>query len=196
MKRSEKSNSTYYQDDPDRTIKENELLIYYILRNKMNRDDLVNDEDMIQMARFGIFKAWKSYNPEKALWSTYMTRCVTNEIFMELRRRRNPKNKFYDSCERLDRTIDDGEGGTCELQDLLTFDDHSFESIISDHEQRWDDIYNSLSLRERSIIHWLDMDYTQAEIGEMIGTSQSYVSRLISKLKTKIQKKWKESEIY
>ena len=189
MKRSEKSNSTYYQDDPDRTIKENELLIYYILRNKMNRDDLVNDEDMIQMARFGIFKAWKSYNPEKALWSTYMTRCVTNEIFMELRRRRNPKNKFYDSCERLDRTIDDGEGGTCELQDLLTFDDHSFESIISDHEQRWDDIYNSLSLRERSIIHWLDMDYTQAEIGEMIGTSQSYVSRLISKLKTKIQKK-------
>ena len=194
MKQSNKPNSTYYEDDPDRTIKENERLIYYILRNKLNRDDLVYDEDMVQMARFGIFKAWKSYNPEKSLWSTYMTRCVTNEIFMELRRRRNPKNTFYDSCDRLDRIIDDGKGGTCELQDLLIVEDNSFESVISDHEQRWNEIYNSLSLKERSIIYWLDRDYTQKEIGEMIGTSQSYASRLISKLKTKIQKKWKESE--
>lgn len=194
MKQSEKPNSTYYKDDPDITIKENERLIYYILRNKLNKDDLVHDEDMIQMARFGIFKAWKSYDPEKALWITYVIRCVTNEIFMELRRRRNSNNKFYDSCERLDRVIDDGKGGTCELQDLLIVDDNSFESVISDHEQRWNEIYNSLSLRERSIIHWLEMEYTQKEIGEMIGTSQSYASRLIKQLKNKIQQKWKESE--
>ena len=102
---------------------------------------------------------------------------------------RNPKNKFYDSCDRLDRVIDDGKGGTCELQDLLIVDDNSFESVISDHEQRWNEIYNSLSLRERSIIYWLDMEYTQKEIGEMIGTSQSYASRLIKKLKNKIKQK-------
>ena len=187
MKQSEKPNSTYYKDDPDKTIKENERLIYYILRNKLNRDDLVHDEDVVQMARLGIFKAWKSYDTEKSAWSTYMTRCITNEIYMELRRRRNPKNKFYDSCDRLDRVIDDGKGGTCELQDLLIVDDNSFETVISDHE-RWNEIYNSLSLRERSIIYWLDREYTQKEIGEMIGTSQSYVSRLIKQLKTKIQK--------
>ena len=194
MKQSNEPNSTYYEDDPDRTIKENERLIYYILRNKLNRHDLVYDEDMVQMARFGIFKAWKSYNPEKSLWSTYMTRCVTNEIFMELRRRRNPKNTFYDSCDRLDRIIDDGKGGTCELQDLLIVEDNSFESVISDHEQRWNDIYNSLSLRERSIIYYMDRDYTQKKIGEMLGISQSHISRLIIKLRAKIQKKWKESE--
>ena len=84
MKRSEKPNSTYYQDDPDKTIKENERFIYYILKNKMNRDDLIYDEDMIQMARLGIFKAWKKYDPEKSAWSTYMARCMTTEIFMEL----------------------------------------------------------------------------------------------------------------
>ena len=188
------SKSPYYEDDPDRTIRENERLIYYIIINKLNRNDLVYDEDIIQCGRIGIYKAWKSYDATKAAWSTYMTRCVTNEIFIEFRRRRNPKNKFYDSCDRLDRVIDDGKGGTCELQDLLIVDDNSFESVICDHEQRWNEIYNSLSLRERSIIYWLDMEYTQKEIGEMIGTSQSYASRLISKLKTKIEKKWKESE--
>ena len=186
--------SPYYEDDPDRTIRENERLIYYIIRNKLNRDDLVYDEDIVQCGRLGIYKAWKSYDSTKAAWSSYMTRCVTNEIFMEFRRRRNPKNKFYDSCDRLNRVIDDGKGGTCELQDLLIVDDNSFESVISDHEQRWNEIYNSLSLRERSIIYWLDMEYTQKEIGEMIGTSQSYASRLIKQLKNKIQKKWEDGE--
>lgn len=194
MKQSEKPNSTYYKDDPDKTIEENERLIYYILRNKLNRDDRVHDEDIVQCGRIGIYKAWKSYDSTKAAWSTYMTRCVTNEIFMEFRRRRNPKNKFYEDCERLNRIIDDGKGGTCELQDLLIVDDNSFESVISDHEQRWNEIYNSLSLRERSIIYWLDMEYTQKEIGEMIGTSQSYASRLIKQLKNKIQEKWKDGE--
>lgn len=188
------SRSPYYEDDPDRTIRENERLIYYILRNKLNRDDLVYDEDIVQCGRIGIYKAWKSYDPTKAAWATYMTRCVTNEIFIEFRRRRNPKNRFYEDCERLDRIIDDGKGGTCKLQDLLIVDDNSFESVISDHEQRWNEIYNSLSLSERSIIYWLDMEYTQKEIGEMIGISQSYASRLIKKLKNKIQQKWKERE--
>ena len=188
------SRSPYYEDDPDRTIRENERLIYYILRNKLNRDDLVYDEDIIQCGRIGIYKAWKSYDATKAAWSTYMTRCVTNEIFIEFRRRRNPKNKFYEDCERLNRIIDDSKGGGCELQDFLAFEDSSFDDVISDHEQRWNEIYNSLSLRERSIIYWLDMEYTQKEIGEMIGTSQSYASRLIQKLKNKIQQKWKESE--
>ena len=194
MKQSEKPNSTYYKDDPDKTIEGNDRLIYYILRNKLNRDDRVHDEDIVQCGRIGIYKAWKSYDSTKAAWSTYMTRCVTNEIFMEFRRRRNPKNKFYEDCERLNRIIDDGKGGTCELQDLLIVDDNSFESVISDHEQRWNEIYNSLSLRERSIIYWLDMEYTQKEIGEMIGTSQSYASRLIKQLKNKIQEKWKDGE--
>lgn len=135
-----------------------------------------------------IYKAWKSYDSSKSVWSTYMTKCITNEILLEFRRRRSPKNKMYDNCERLNRIIDDGKGGTCELQDLLTFDDDSFESVISDHERRWNEIYNSLSLRERSIIYWLDRNYTQEEIGEMIGTSQSYASRLINKLRSKIQK--------
>ena len=194
MRQSNEPNSTYYENDPDRTIKENERLIYYILINKLNRDDLVHDEDIVQCGRIGIYKAWKSYDPTKAAWLSYMARCVTNEIFMEFRRRRNPKNKFYDSCDRLNRVIDDGKGGTCELQDLLIVDDNSFESVISDHEAKWNEIYNSLSLREQNIIYWLDLNYSQSDIGEMLGLSQSYASRLIKKLKNKIQQKWKESE--
>lgn len=192
MKQSNKS--PYYEDDPDRTIRENERLIYYILRNKLNRDDLVYDEDIIQCGRIGIYKAWKSYDSTKAAWSTYMTKCVTNEIFIEFRRRRNPKNKFYDDCDRLNRIIDDGKGGECELQYFLSFEDTSFDDVISDHKERWNEIYNSLSLRERNIIHWLDLNYTQADIGELIGVSQSYASRLIKQLKSKIQKKWKDGE--
>lgn len=192
MKQSNKS--PYYEDDPDRTIRENERLIYYILRNKLNRADLVYDEDIVQCGRIGIYKAWKSYDPTKAAWSTYMARCVTNEIFMEFRRRRNPKNKFYEDCERLNRIIDDGKGGECELQDFLAFEDSSFDDVISDHEAKWNEIYNSLSLREQNIIYWLDLNYSQSDIGEMLGLSQSYASRLIKKLKNKIQQKWKESE--
>ena len=192
MKQSNKS--PYYEDDPDRTIRENERLIYYIIINKLNRNDLVYDEDIVQCGRIGIYKAWKSYDPTKAAWSTYMTRCVTNEIFMEFRRRRNPKNKFYEDSERLNRIIDDGKGGECELQDFLAFEDSSFDDIISDDEAKWNEIYNSLSLREQNIIHWLDLNYSQSDIGEMLGLSQSYASRLIKQLKNKIQEKWKESE--
>lgn len=192
MKQANKS--PYYEDDPDRTIRENERLIYYILINKLNRDDLVYDEDIIQCGRIGIYKAWKSYDYTKAAWSTYVTRCVTNDIFMELRRRRNPKNKFYDDCDRLNRIIDDGKGGECELQHFLSFEDTSFDDVISDHEERWNEIYNSLSLREKNIIYLLDLDYTQADIAELIGVSQSYVSRLIKQLKSKIQEKWKDGE--
>lgn len=187
------SNSPYYEDDPDRTIRENERLIYYIIRNKLNRNDLVYDEDIVQCGRIGIYKAWKSYDHTKAKWSTYMTTCVTNEIFMEFRRRRNSNNKFYEDCERLNRIIDDGKGGECELQDFLAFEDSSFDDVTSDHEAKWNEIYNSLSLKEKSIIHWLDLNYTQSDIGGMLGISQSYVSRLIKQLKNKIQK-WKESE--
>ena len=192
MKQSNKS--PYYEDDPDRTIRENERLIYYILRNKLNRDDLVYDEDIVQCGRIGIYKAWKSYDSTKVAWSTYMTRCLTNEIFMEFRRRRNVKNKFYDNCDRLNRIIDDGKGGACELQDLLAFEDSSFDDAISDDEAKWNEIYNSLSLREQNIIHWLDLNCTQSDIGEMLGVSQSYVCRLIKQLKSKIQKKWKDGE--
>lgn len=187
------SNSPYYEDDPDRTIRENERLIYYIIRNKLNRNDLVYDEDIVQCGRIGIYKAWKSYDPTKGKWSTYMTRCITNEIFMEFRRRRNSNNKFYEDCERLNRIIDDGKGGECELQDFLAFEDSSFDDVISDDEAKWNEIYNSLSLREQNIIHWLDLNYTQSDIGEMLGISQSYVCRLIKQMKNKIQK-WKESE--
>lgn len=183
------SKSLYYEDDPDRTIRENERLIHFILRNNLNRDDLVYDEDIVQCGRIGIYKAWKSYDPTKAAWSTYVTRCVTNEIFLEFRRRRNPKNKFYEDCERLNRIIDDGKGGKCELQYFLAFEDSSFDDVISDHEAKWNEIYNSLSLREQTIIHWLELNYTQSEIADAIGVSQSYASRLIKKLKTKLQKK-------
>ena len=192
MKQSNKS--LYYEDDPDRTIRENERLIYYILRNKLNRDDLVYDEDIVQCGRIGIYKAWKSYDTTKGKWSTYMTRCVTNEIFMEFRRRRNSNNKFYEDCERLNRIIDDGKGGECELQDFLAFEDSSFDDVISDDEAKWNEIYDSLSLREQNIIYWLDLNYSQSDIGEMLGISQSYASRLIKQLKSKIQKKWKDGE--
>ena len=192
MRQSNKS--PYYEDDPDLTIRENERLIYYIIKNKLNRDDLVYDEDIVQCVRIGIYKAWKSYDPTKAAWSTYMTRCVTNEIFMEFRRRRNSNNKFYEDCERLNRIIDDGKGGECELQYFLAFEDSSFDDVISDDEAKWNEIYNSLSLREQNIIHWLDLNYSQSDIGEMLGLSQSYASRLIKQLKNKIQKKWKDGE--
>ena len=192
MRQSNKS--PYYEDDPDLTIRENERLIYYIIKNKLNRDDLVYDEDIVQCGRIGIYKAWKSYDPTKAAWSTYMTRCVTNEIFMEFRRRRNSNNKFYEDCERLNRIIDDGKGGECELQYFLAFEDSSFDDVISDDEAKWNEIYNSLSLREQNIIHWLDLNYSQSDIGEMLGLSQSYASRLIKQLKNKIQKKWKDGE--
>ena len=192
MRQSNKS--PYYEDDPDRTIRENERLIHYIIKNKLNRDDLVYDEDIVQCGRIGIYKAWKSYDPTEAAWSTYMTRCVTNEIFMEFRRRRNSNNKFYEDCERLNRIIDDGKGGECELQYFLAFEDSSFDDVISDDEAKWNEIYNSLSLREQNIIHWLDLNYSQSDIGEMLGLSQSYASRLIKQLKNKIQKKWKDGE--
>ena len=192
MEDSKQTKSYYYADDADKTVRENECLIYYILNKKIHRSDLVSDEDIIQCGRLGIFKAWKSHDASKSSWATYVTKVIINEILMELRKRGNSNNYFYSNCDHLNKIIEDGRGGACELQDLLIFEDHSFDAIISEHGKIWNMIYDSLSTRDKKIIHLMDLNYTQKEIGEILGISQSYASRLILKLKKDVLKKWKE----
>ena len=192
MSDSNKCETYYFEDDADKTVKANERLIYHVLAKIIHRSDLVSDDDIIQCGRLGIFKAWKYYDSSTSSWSTYVIQVMKNEILMELRKRNNSKNFFYSNCDHLNRIIEDGRGGACELQDLLIFEDHSFDAIISEHGKIWNMIYDSLSTRDKKIIHLMDLNYTQKEIGEILGISQSYASRLIRMLKKKVKKKWKE----
>lgn len=192
MRDSSKDEIYYFEHDADKTVKANERLIYHVLAKIIHRSDLVSDEDIIQCGRLGIFKAWKSHDSSKSSWSTYVIQVMKNEILMELRKRNNSKNFFYSTCDSLNRVIDDGSGGSCELQDLITFQDNSFDAVILDHENQWKTIYNELSPRDKKIIYLLDLNYNQIEIGEILGISQSYASRLIRNLKNRVLKKWKE----
>lgn len=192
MSDSNKCETYYFEDDADKTVKANERLIYHVLAKIIHRSDLVSDDDIIQCGRLGIFKAWKYYDSSTSSWSTYVIQVMKNEILMELRKRNNSKNFFYSTCDSLNRVIDDGSGGTCELQDLIAFRDNSLDSIILDHENQWKTIYDALSSRDKKIIYLLDLKYNQKEIGEILGISQSYASRLIRSLKKRVLKKWEE----
>ena len=154
----------------------------------------VGVEDLISIGTIGLIKAINSYKPDKNIkLATYASRCIENEILMYLRR--NNKTKAEVS---IDEPLNvDWDGNELLLSDILgTDEDVIYKDIESEAERK---ILNSaiakLSERERTIV---DLRYglsssdgeekTQKEVADMLGISQSYISRLEKKIIKRLQK--------
>ena len=176
----------------EQLIVHNLRLVVYIAKKFESTGICV--EDLVSIGTIGLIKAVNTFSPEKNIkLATYASRCIENEILMYLRR--NSKVKMEVS---IDEPLNvDWDGNELLLSDILG----TSEDIIYKDIEREVDIkllkkaLSTLSERERMIIHMrfgLD-DYeggekTQKEVADLLGISQSYISRLEKKIMKRLKK--------
>lgn len=184
------------QDDTLRAylVEHNLRLVVYIAKKFENTG--VGIEDLISIGTIGLVKAINTFKPEKNIkLATYASRCIENEILMYLRKASAQKELSFD--EPLNT---DWDGNELLLSDILASDDDSIYKPLEYEEDKKiiKDAIEKLDERERVIIELrfglLDgKERTQKDTAELLGISQSYISRLekriIARLKTEISGK-------
>ena len=173
-------------------IEHNLRLVVYIAKKFDNTG--VGVEDLISIGTIGLIKAINTYRPEKNIkLATYASRCIENEILMYLRR---------NSKTRLEVSIDeplnvDWDGNELLLSDILgTDEDVIYRDIETDVERSLlMTAIAGLTGRERMIIELRfglntagGEEKTQKEVADMLGISQSYISRLEKKIMGRLKK--------
>ena len=149
---------------------------------------------MISIGTIGLIKAINTFNPLKNIkLATYASRCIENEILMFLRR--NNKVKYEVS---IDEPLNvDWDGNELLLSDILGTDEDVISKGLEDEVDRrlLRQALGLLSERERSIIELrfgIDRkdgkEKTQKEVADMMGISQSYISRLEKKIMKRLKK--------
>ncbi|SHJ44247.1 RNA polymerase, sigma 29 subunit, SigE [Hathewaya proteolytica DSM 3090] len=175
-------------------IERNLRLVVYIARKFENTG--VNIEDLISVGTIGLIKAVNTFDPRKMIkLATYASRCIENEILMYLRRNNKVKAEisFYEPLNI------DWDGNELLLSDILGTDNDMVYNIIEDEvdKQLLVMAMDKLSNREKEIVELRfglggNEEKTQKEVADMLGISQSYISRLekriIKRLKKEISK--------
>ncbi len=174
----------------EKLVEHNLRLVVYLAK-KFESTGL-DMEDMISVGTIGLIKAVGSYNPTKNIkLATYASRCIENEILMYLRKVSRRRSEVS-----LDEPLNvDGEGNELLLGDILGTDsDAIFVEIENNIErQLLDEGLGKLSPREQQIIGMRfglggNEERTQKEVADMLGISQSYISRLEKKIISRLKK--------
>ena len=173
-------------------IEHNLRLVAHIVKKYYTQSS--NQDDLISIGTIGLIKAVSTYKPAKNIkLATYASRCIENEILMYLRR---------NSKTRLEVSIDeplnvDWDGNELLLSDILGTDEDVICQGIEDEVEK--DLLNTaishLEPRERKIVELryglADEDgeeMTQKEVADLLGISQSYISRLEKKIMKRLKK--------
>ena len=155
-------------------------LVVYISRRFENTG--INLEDLISIGTIGLIKAINTFRSDKNIkLATYASRCIENEILMYLRKISNQRSEVS-----FDEPLNtDWDGNELLLSDVLGTDDDEVCRPLEDDADRQMlmNAVNTLAERERSIITLRfglngGSEYTQKEVADMMGISQSYISRL------------------
>ena len=177
------------KDDGDETaknklIEHNLRLVVFLAKKYENTGyDL---EDLVSIGSIGLIKGINTYKMDKNIkLATYCSRCIANEILMFLRK--NKKRRTEISFE--DALNYDAEGNELHLEDILGTDE---DIVYKEFESKIDKLalereLNSLNDRERHIMklrYGLNNteEFTQKEVANMLGISQSYISRIEKKV--------------
>ncbi len=173
-------------------IGHNLRLVVYIAKKFDNTG--VGVEDLISIGTIGLIKSINTFNPGKNIkLATYASRCIENEILMYLRR--NNKTKLEVS---IDEPLNvDWDGNELLLSDILgTDEDVIYKDIESEVERKLLlKAIDKLTEREKTIINLRfglgtkdGKEMTQKEVAELLGISQSYISRLEKKIMKRLKK--------
>ncbi len=173
-------------------IEHNLRLVVYIAKKFDNTG--VGVEDLISIGTIGLIKAINTYDPAKKIkLATYASRCIENEILMYLRR--NSKTKMEVS---IDEPLNvDWDGNELLLSDILGTDEDTIYRDLENEVERKLLVraLNKLSSREKLIVKMrfgLDdpegHEKTQKEVADLLGISQSYISRLEKKIMQRLKR--------
>mgnify|MGYP000787934360 FL=1 len=179
-------------------IEHNLRLVVYIAKKFDNTG--VGVEDLISIGTIGLIKAINSFDINKKIkLATYASRCIENEILMYLRR--NHKTRMEVS---IDEPLNvDWDGNELLLSDILGTDEDIIYRNLEDEAEKklLLKAVNKLSERERTIIDLRfglnspdGKELTQKEVADMLGISQSYISRLEKKIIKRLKKEMIKNE--
>ena len=176
-------------------IEKNLRLVAHVVKKYATTN--VEQEDLISIGTIGLIKGINSFKMEKgSKLSTYVSRCIDNEILMHLRATKKLNSEVYLN-EPIGKDKDDN---VVTLQEVLENNERTIEDEV-DLKMKIKMLYNKikevLKDREKTIIELrfgLDGNKpkTQHEIAEMMGISRSYVSRIETKAISKLSNEMKE----
>lgn len=171
-------------------VERNLRLVVYIAKKFENTG--VGLEDLVSIGTIGLMKAINTFNVEKKIkLATYASRCIENEILMYLRRSNRIKGEIS-----IDEPLNqDGDGNELLLSDILGTDPDITSRRIEDEVDKklLKASIDKLNSRERNIMELRfgfvsGNEKTQKEVADMLGISQSYISRLEKKIINKMKK--------
>ena len=166
-----------------RLVEHNLRLVVYIAKKFENTG--VGIEDLISIGTIGLVKAINTFRPEKNIkLATYASRCIENEILMFLRKGQNQHELSLE-----EPLTGDNDGNELLLSDILSSDDDAVYKHLETEEDRkiLHTALDCLDEREKMIISLRfglinGKEMTQKEVADLLGISQSYISRLEKKI--------------
>lgn len=171
-------------------VERNLRLVVYVAKKFENTG--INIEDLISIGSIGLIKAINTFNPDKNIkLATYSSRCIENEILMFLRKNHNTKVEIS-----IDEPLNtDWDGNELLLSDILGSDSDEIYRKVEDEVDRQllNIAINHLSHREKTIMELRfglksGKEKTQKEVADLLGISQSYISRLEKKIISRLKK--------
>ncbi|MBQ7595537.1 MAG: RNA polymerase sporulation sigma factor SigE [Clostridia bacterium] len=182
-------------EDGDESVREklivhNLRLVVYIAKKFENTG--VGVEDLVSIGTIGLIKAVRTFRPSKNIkLATYASRCIENEILMFLRKTSQQKNEVS-----IDEPLNvDWDGNELLLSDVLGSEPDSINRDIEleDEKNLLIRTIDSLDEREKTIMYMRfglggGREYTQKEVADILGISQSYISRLEKRIIKRLKK--------
>ena len=152
-------------------------------------------DDLVSIGSIGLIKGINTYKPDKNIkLATYASRCIANEILMFLRKNKKIGAYVFEGCKKSEISFEDAlnydnEGNELHLEDILGTED---DLVSKEYEDKVDKLalqkeINKLKPRDKQIMvmrYGLNntKEYTQKEVAELLGISQSYISRIEKKV--------------
>lgn len=177
-------------------IERNLRLVVYIARKFENTG--VSIDDLVSIGTIGLIKAVNTFDPHKNIkLATYASKCIENEILMFLRRNNKVKSEIsFDEPLNID-----WDGNELLLSDVLgTDNDLIYKSIESEVDKKLLHLaMEKLTSREKKIMELRfglvnGQEKTQKEVADLLGISQSYISRLEKRIINRLKKEIKKME--
>ena len=173
----------------EKLIEHNLILVVFLAKKYENTG--IDLEDLVSIGNIGLIKGINTFSSNKNIkLATYASRCIDNEILMYLR-----KNKKIKSEVSIDQALSlDGEGNELHLEDIIGTEKDLISNNIEEKDDKKIIIKEILGLKPRDKEIMLlrygllgNDEYTQKEVAEKLGISQSYISRIEKKVIKRIR---------
>ena len=178
------------EDNRELLIVHNLRLVVYIAKKFDGKNTSI--EDLISIGTIGLMKAVRTFDPNKNIkLATYASRCIENEILMHLRKISNSKTEVsFD-----DPLSVDWDGNELLLRDVLGSEPDEISKNVEyeDEKRLLCDVVNALPEKEKNLMNKRfglggEQEHTQKQLADLLGISQSYISRLEKRILQKIKK--------